>query len=193
MAPPEMVGHPDEEGMAPWHPVSSPIDDELISGFEQFLGATLPPLFKEYLSYRSLLYVDLYEGTLPDIDPRRPLSWLEWCVRESRLLFGRVRDRLVPFTLGPAGDGVLCFDTHMPGDRGDYPVVIVPHAGAGSLKERTPNEWCNQPVFRSFESYLEFLRDWLTYTHEGPAVDFASWLALHERPAPPACYYGAGL
>src|SRR5689334_68682 len=50
LAPSMMLsGPPDAEGKAPWHPVDSPIDEEMIAGFERFLNVPLPPLFKAYL------------------------------------------------------------------------------------------------------------------------------------------------
>src|SRR5262249_12588700 len=77
VAPREMLcGPPDAEGNAPWQPIDSPIDEAMVAGFERFLVAPLPSLFKAYLTQKCLIGMDLYEGTLPDIDPRRPLGWL---------------------------------------------------------------------------------------------------------------------
>jgi len=78
VAPREMLyGAPDAEGAAPWRPIESPIDEAMVAGFERFLGVALPPLFKAYLTQKCLLCMELYEGTLPDIDPREPLGWLQ--------------------------------------------------------------------------------------------------------------------
>jgi hypothetical protein len=85
VAPSEMLcGGADADGLAPWRPIDSPIDEAMVDGFERLLGASLPPLFKAYLTQKCLLAMDLYERTLPDIDPRHPLGWLEWCARERR-------------------------------------------------------------------------------------------------------------
>lgn len=70
VAPPEMLcGPADADGLAPWQPVDSPIDEAMADGFERFLTASLPPLFKAYLTHKCLLGMDLYEGTLPDVGP----------------------------------------------------------------------------------------------------------------------------
>src|SRR5262245_34243121 len=80
LVPPEMLaGPPDTAGLAPWVPIESPLSESLVAGIERFLRVRLPPLFKRYLSFKCLLSMDLYEATLPDVDPQRPFAWLEWC------------------------------------------------------------------------------------------------------------------
>src|SRR4051812_40780384 len=47
VAPRSMLrGEPDADGMAPWEPIDSPIDEAMAEAFERFLTAPLPPLFK---------------------------------------------------------------------------------------------------------------------------------------------------
>lgn len=189
LAPPEMIaGPPDEHGYVPWRPVNSPIDNELTCAIERFLQTTLPPAFKNYLQYKCLIGVDLYEGTLPDIDPRKPLLWLEWSLLESKRHFGGLY-HLVPFTSGPANASVLCFDTRQPDPQGDYPINIVPRSSGPVLDEANRSELVGRRVFASFASYLAFLRNWLLYKQVKSSVSFLDWLDMHGKPAPPRLYY----
>jgi hypothetical protein len=189
VAPREMLcGPPGADGLAPWRPVDSPVDEVMADGFERFLAAPLPPLFKAYLTYKCLIGMDLYEGTLPDIDPRRPLGWLEWCAtRRRRPPFDSSRC-LIPFTDGPAGAHTLAFDTSRRDGRGDCPVIFVKDpddardcpAGAGG------------EVFGSFASYLDLLQDWLSYKMTGAGVHFFDWLGQHAKAVPRAYYDALG-
>lgn len=180
VAPPEMIsGPPDDDGFACWMPVDSPLDEGMVSGFERYLQAGLPPLFKAYLTSKSLLGMDLFEGTLPDVDPRCPFEWLEWSASNSRWTLQGLPSSLVPFTRGPAGHGLLCFETAFPDPRGDCPIIYV-------LADRV-----SEKVFDSFAAYLDFLEDWLVYSsNEQRTEHFFDWLRRHEKRRPPARYYG---
>jgi hypothetical protein len=158
-----LCGPPDAEGNAAWQPIDSPIDEAMVAGFERFLLTPLPPLFKAYLTQKCLIGMDLYEGWLPDIDPREPFKWLEWCALQQKLPFYEITPWLLPFTYAAAQVGTLCFDTRQPDDQGDYPIVLV---GEGSGRQ----------VFDSFASYIDHLQNWLAYRSSGSEVHFFTWL-----------------
>ena len=176
VAPREMLsGPPDAAGNAPWHPIPSPIDEEMVEGFERLLQAPLPPLFKAYLTRKSLLGMDLYEGTLPSIDPRRPFEWVEWSFLVARHTLRDESRRIVPFTDAPAETGILCFDTSQTGPGGDSPVLFVrvDQNDAGSpIISRIAH------VFDSFAAYLHFLQDWLSEIAE--RITQVSWPLDHD-------------
>jgi hypothetical protein len=193
VAPSEMLcGPPDAEGDAPWQPIDSPIDEATVGAFERFLGATLPPLFKAYLTYKCLLYIDLYEGTLPDIDPRHPLGWLEWCaVRRKQLSFASA-PWLIPFTEGPAGCGLLCFDTRRPDEHGDCPIIFVKDTHDAESDHVVGQGTLDRQVFNSFASYLEFLEDWLIFKSTPRDVLFSTWLEQSGKAVPQEYYDAIG-
>ena len=189
VAPSDMLsGRPDAEGLAPWQPIDSPIDEAMVGGFERFLGATLPPLFKAYLTYKCLLYMDLYEGTLPDIDPRHPLGWLEWCaIRRKQPPFAS-SPWLIPFTEGPAGCGLLCFDTRWPDEHGDCPIIFVKGFHDTESAHVVGQGTLDRQVFKSFASYLEFLEDWLIFKSAPRDMLFSVWLEQHGKDVPQNYY-----
>jgi hypothetical protein len=192
LAPADMLaGKIDVEGMAPWHPVPSPIDDDMVDGFERFLGKPLPGIFRAYLTYQALLDVNLYLGSLPDIDPRYPLSWLEWCVLRRRKPLYEARSWLIPFTQGPVHAGALCFDTRRPDGRGDYPIIRVPCRYEEDLPSNDLLE-VDYKVFASCEAYFDFLREWLLYQVSGTRwedVPFSAWLEQRGKTMPPETVY----
>jgi hypothetical protein len=191
-APAEMLaGKIDEQGWAPWRPLPSPIDDELIDGFERFLGIRIPQIFRAYLTHMSLLGVNLYCGALPDIDPRYPLQWLEWCVIRRRMPLFKAKPWLIPFAEGPVAVSALCLDTRRPDGRGDYPVVRVP-----SRYEEVASPYedfeADYTVFPSCAAYFEFLREWLVYQARGvpwKELPFPEWLEQRGARMPPETYY----
>ncbi len=193
VAPGEMLcGRPAAEGDASWQPIDSPIDEAMVDGFERFLGAKLPPLFKAYLTYKCLLYMDLYEGTLPDIDPRHPLGWLEWCaVRRKQPPF-KSAPWLIPFTEGPAICGMLCFDTRRPDEHGDYPIIFVKDSHAVESDHAPGQEIVDRQVFKSFASYLEFLEDCLIFKSTPRDMLFSAWLEQSGKSVPQHYYDAMG-
>jgi hypothetical protein len=107
--PHEMIcGPPDANGFVQWQPVDSPIDKQIVAGFERFLGIRLHQKFKYYLMLKCLFNMDLHFSVLPEIHPRHPLGWLEWSVMESRRPEVQTRPWYIPFTQARAGMGVLC-------------------------------------------------------------------------------------
>jgi hypothetical protein len=189
LAPPQMLsGPPDADGLAPWVPINSPIDAGTVAGFERFLGVRLPPLFREYLCYKSLINMDLHEGTLPDIDPRKPLSWLEWCATHSGRSPYRENPWLVPLTYGPARISDLCLDTRRPNWAHDYPILII-HHNARSMVANPVDNYNQRQCFDSFEDYFEFLINWLTYKCENVPELYSDWLGRQGKSVPPAIYY----
>ncbi|MHC5536767.1 SMI1/KNR4 family protein [Singulisphaera rosea] len=189
-----IAGPPDANGEAPWIPVDSPITERMVAGFEKFVGASLPPVFKEYLRFKSLLGMDLYEGILPDIDPRYPLEWLEWCVLRQERPPYRTKPWLIPLTYGPAGLSELCLDTSRPDRSGDYPLIIIHH---NEFDQATPDSehWTvedirQRQVFDSFEAYFQFLCHWLIFKSEPRGDDFfPDGLSRTGKPRPPEIYY----
>jgi hypothetical protein len=191
VAPGEMLcGPPDTEGLASWQPIDSPIDEAMVDGFERFLGATLPPLFKAYLTYKCLLYMDLHEGTLPDIDPRHPLAWLEWCAPRRKQPPFASAPWLIPFTEGPDRCDLLCFDTRRPDEQGDCPIVFIKDCDDPEGDHTVGHEVVGRQVFNSFAAYLEFLEDWLIYTRTPRDLQFSAWLE-HSGKVVPQAYYNA--
>ncbi len=191
VAPSEMLcGRPDADGEAPWQPIDSPIDEAMVAGFERFVGATLPPLFKAYLTYKCLLYMDLYEGTLPNIDPRHPLGWLEWCAFRRKQPPFASAPWLIPFTEGPAECGILCFDTRRRNEHGDCPIIFVNDSRDTETDYASGKEIANCQVFKSFASYLEFLEDWLIFKSTPRDMLFSAWLDQSGK-AVPRDYYDA--
>jgi hypothetical protein len=189
LAPVQMLSStPDSDGLAPWEPIDSPINERLTAGFERFLGVSLPPLFKEYLCFKCMIGMDVYDGSLPDIDPRRPLQWLEWCVVRSGGHPYQSNPWLVPLTEGPAGISDICLDTRRPNSVGDYPILTIHHS-VFSEKSIVLNNVQHLEVFDSFEKYFDFLIDWLTYKIDQRTECFLEWLARLGKPAPPAVYY----
>jgi hypothetical protein len=172
-----LAGTINTEGVAPWRPIPSPLDEETVIGFERFLRAPLPPLFKAYLTSQCLLCMDLDEGQLPVIDPRNPFSWLEWSFLASKTLPTEARIWLTPFTPSIADLGMLCFDTRVPDQAGDFPIRMVLQNGA------------SEQVFGSFKLYLDFLQDWLAYKSSRCDVFFGTWLRERGKPIPPPYYY----
>ena len=188
VAPREMIAGPtDADGLATWKPIDSPIDEQMVSGFERCLEAPLPPLFKAYLTQKCLLWMDLYEGTLPDIDPRKPFAWLEWSVRSSREWADGIEPAFVPFTDGPDRASLLCFDTSRPDSRSDYPIIQIKPAREG--RQIDTAEDADGLVFQSFAAYLDFLEDWFTFSSIKSSGLFPDWLRRHGKAEPPTCYY----
>ncbi|HEV3162798.1 MAG TPA: hypothetical protein VGZ22_02070 [Isosphaeraceae bacterium] len=161
--PTEMLcGPPDAKGFAEWRPVESPVDELIAAGFEHFLGVGLPRAFKSYLMYKCLIDVDLYYSILPELDPRHPLGWLEWSVKESRRSELRARPWYVPFTLARAGMGVLCFDSQRPDGDGDYPVMLAIDMSPDPLDDfGTHVDYVE--MHPSFKYYISFICDSLEY------------------------------
>jgi hypothetical protein len=184
-----LCGPPDAEGHAPWRPVDSPIDEAMVTGFERFLMTPLPPLFKAYLTQKCLLGMDLCEGTLPDIDPRRPLEWLEWCAVRRKEKTYVLAPGLIPFTYGPARLSTLCFDARRPDPREDQPVIMVKDDGGIGVGGCNPDAGLGRQVFDSFSSYLIFLQNWLVYQSIGSDLFFLPWLRRAGKPEPPLYYY----
>jgi hypothetical protein len=182
------VRPPDAEGDAPWQPTDSPIDEAMVGGFERFLGVALPPLFKAYLTYKCLLYMDLYEGTLPDIDPRHPLAWLEWCALRRKQPSFASAPWLIPFTEGPHRCDLLCFDTRRPDEQGDFPITFVKDSDDAESDHLVGQEIGDREVFKSFASYLDFLEDWLIFKSAPRDLLFSSWLEQSGKPVPQGYY-----
>lgn len=184
---PMLSGPPDANGLAPWMPIDSPISPTMILGFEKFLNIRLPSLFKEYLSFKCLICMDLFEGILPDVTPQNPLSWLEWCAIRRELHFYQTNHWLFPLTYGPARISDLCMDTRRPDLNGEYPIVIVRHY---ELEKETPRQSNNNTkVFNSFEDYFDFLTNWLMYKSNSHSITFKEWMARQGEPLPPEAYY----
>jgi len=176
-----MDGRPDSDGTARWKPIPSPIDENLIRRIESFLGAKLPPLFKCYLCASSMLAMDLVVGTLPDIDPRRPLSWLEWCINTWPYGPFNSDPRYVPFTLGPAFASYLWFDVANPDQDGDYPII--------QTMERSSEIATSEKVFDSFAEYFEHLKLWMKFTQSGLPDHVNIWIQNNPLKNPPASYF----
>jgi hypothetical protein len=183
-----LTGPPDEEGFAPWGPAASPITERMTTGFENYLGVALPPLFKEYLKFKCVPFGDFYAGALPDIDPRRPLAWLEWCAIRREQPFFLKNPRYTPLTHGPARIDQLCFDHSRPTVNGDYAIVMVRDFGCRDEKENVDDVRPVQ-VFESFEAYFDFLTWWLEFLVTEPGGEFEAWLSKLGRPFPPAAYH----
>jgi hypothetical protein len=181
-----LCGPPDANGFAEWRPVDSPVDEEMVAGFERFLGTQLPPLFKSYLMYKCLLINDLNFVILPELDPRHPLGWLEWSVKASRCIEIRARPWYVPFTCSPAQIGFLCFDTRRPDEVGDYPIMEVFNSGTINSPALIFTE-----VYCGFRSYINFAYnylEWSKYLKENTSntKTLAAWLEDQGRPVPNA-------
>jgi hypothetical protein len=188
VAPREMLccAH-DADGLAPWQPVDSPIDEAMVNGFERFLQAPLPPLFKAYLTHKCLLRMDLYEGTLPGIDPRSPLQWLEWCALRRREPPLDSSLWLIPFTDGPIGPHqTLAFDTRRSDGEGDCAIVFITSHGDAI------QTGAGQVVFDSFAFYLDHLEDWLKFKTAGSEMHFFDWLEQNGKSVPRAYYDALG-
>lgn len=187
-APPEMVIlPPDKDGKATWIPVDSPVNEERVKGFERYLEKPLPPLFREYLKFKCLLYVDLYIGSLPDIDPRHPFQWIEWSDQVRSHQYYKDNRNLIPFSYGPSHNSVLCFDTNRK-IANDYTIVII---FTDAISSSDPIIYESADVFNTFEDYINFLVDWLAYCNETENTerqDFDKWLIDHGR-NPPGNYY----
>ena len=182
-----LCGPPDLDGLTEWRPVDSPVDEKIVAGFERFLGVGLPPAFKSLLTYKCLLETDLHFAILPELDPRHPLGWLEWSVKESRDSAVLARPWYVPFTSARAEMGVLCFDTQRPSPDGDYPVMLA--FDRSIVSPGLPPEYAE--LHASFKSYLGFICDVLEYTigfHDNPQP-LADWLTERGRPVPPEVRY----
>lgn len=182
-----LCGAPDPGGFAEWQPVDSPVDEALVAGFERFLDCTLPQLFKSFLMFKCFIDTDLHFAILPKLDPRHPLGWLEWNVKESRLPNIRATPWYVPFAPARAEMGVMCFDTRRPDPDGDYPIVLAVDTSA-ELSASRP-EYVQ--LHESYKSYLRFICDSLEYmsgTHYN-TQSLAEWLAGHGRPVPDEVRY----
>jgi hypothetical protein len=176
-----LTGPPDAEGLAPWCPIASPLSLPLVAAMERFLQCKLPLLFVAYLTRKALLSVELYVGTLPRIDPRRPLEWLEWSYQESLTPLLQQHPDLVPFSMGTWSVGPLYFDIGSPARVCDYPIVMLQYS---SLEAR----YQKRSVFPDFQTYLEFLNNWLLFRVHREEGDFLSWLELRNSYVPPKCY-----
>lgn len=158
VAPSEMVNDRDEDGMGTWTPIPSPIDRGLIHCFERFLGADLPPLFKCYLCSSCMLCDDLTVGFLPTVDPRHPLSWLEWCLEARGYQPFMSSDRYIPFAWGPATASYLWFDVENPTPDGDYPIIQTMERGREPDSHRKWENYRIEKVFDDFAEYFEHLK-----------------------------------
>lgn len=190
VAPSNMIkGKPNSEGLAPWQPVASPIDEALTTQFEEFIGAVLPRLFKCYLCYSSMLNMDLVVGTLPDIDPLHPLSWLEWYVITSRGRPYNSDRRLIPFTLGPALASDLCFDTEHGDSEGGYPIIQVKDRSPVKESHAGSRTFIFEKVFNNFNEYFDFLKAWMRFTVNDMPQEITPWKERNPMVNPPHSYY----
>ena len=127
--------------------------------------------------------IDVYCGTLPPIDPRYPLLWLEWCyLRRLQPIYGS-RPWLIPFTSGPVNDRALCFDIRRPNSDGDYPVIRISNRFVDQVELRATFEQEFQ-VFESCYCYFDFLHRWLTSCKLGLGWEndpFPQWLAERNK------------
>ncbi|APW58878.1 hypothetical protein [Paludisphaera borealis] len=185
VAPSEMISDRDADGTAAWAPIPSPIDRNLIHCFERFLGADLPPLFKCYLCSSSMLCADLTVGFLPQIDPRHPLSWLEWCLRARRHEPFMSSARYVPFAWGPATASYLWFDVESPTPDGDYPIIQT----MDRSRHPEPASYRIDRVFDSFGEYFEYLKLWMKFTADGMPEHMCSWVEKNPLKHPPRPYF----
>ena len=189
VAPSTMLRDRDEDGFASWDPIPSPIDKNLIQCFERFLGAQLPPLFKCFLCSSCMLCDDLTVGFLPQIDPRHPLSWLEWCVRIWSSEPFMPRGRYVPFAYGPASASCLWFDVENPTPDGDYPIIQTMERGVEPDSYRKPENYRVEKVFDSFAEYFEYLKLWIKFIVDGWPEHIDTWLEKNPLKNPPRSYF----
>lgn len=179
----------DDDGFAEWTPVDSPIDAQMATRFEKFLGCDLPPSFVTYLTYKCIWITAFWYGTLPTICPESPLGWLVWSTSVSRR-GGVYRERpwLLPFASTGALDGELCFDTRFPDPEGEYPIII---ASDGYYLQSSGEDVLDTPVFDSFLDYVRFLTDHLVFCSLFPrprVEDFTRWLRENGKYVPPAFF-----
>jgi hypothetical protein len=181
-------GEVDGHGMAAWQPVDSPISLALLRRFECFIGHELPGLFKCYLCTRALLNVNLEIGTLPAIDPDRPLEWIEWYWRKWAGPPYNFDEVLIPFAHGPALASVLCFGTRERSPDGDYAIIQV--MNRSKPDEIFDENQCRmEKVFDSFGEYFEFLKNWMRFVEHKMPKHINEWINKNNMKNPMPSYY----
>jgi hypothetical protein len=149
----------EQDGWGRWHPIDSRITDNDIAALEKSIGAPLPPLFREYLTYKCLLMTSFGVLSLPETRCDRPLDDIEgWFAIMETQPYWKAND-YVPF--GQDGDdyGVLAFDVRRRNSEGDYPIMYVAPEFMDKPGYRGKQKW------ESFAQLLDFVQaDMLSYT-----------------------------
>jgi hypothetical protein len=111
-----------------WKPMDSTITDRDIDTLETEIGVKFPPSYRVYLKYKHF-----FEIRLPDPAvilfrhlPNKALPALRDFIlnyHEPDLVIGRGYIHFADYY----DYGLLCFDTNMPAENGEYPVVYIDH------------------------------------------------------------------
>ena len=177
---------PNADGTSSWKLIDSPITENMTHRFEGFIGHRLPRIFKDYLQYKCIPNGYLYEAVIPSIDPEAPLSWLEWQCTVPSLFSLPHSDRYYPICSLPADSGVLCVDSASPSGSDDFRLVARGYPGVSPPASVASSDF--PTAFESFEAYIDFIIDWLTFSINRPRDSFLRWMASVNKPIPHAYY-----